>query len=213
MARPEIVRWSEPAALARVAAALRADAVVALPTETLYGLSCRAQGSGLARIEALKGIVAPRGFVALAATSDEVERWTRIESRPRRFLRATWPAALTAVLPVPSPLDWGEARDGLDTAAFRVPAHATLRALLAEVGEPVVSTSANRTGQPPLVEVGAIVEAFGPGLDLAVVDDVGPGTRAAGRASTVGDFTVWPPRILRSGEFDLEAAVRSWSDR
>ncbi len=215
--RPEVVRWDEPGALNRLAAKLLAGEIAAVPTETVYGLSCRALApDALARLAAVKRLDRPRGFVALAASIEMVELWVRGAPRALAFLRATWPAPLTAVLRVERRAPWGEERgDGSMTAAFRVPAHPRLLDLVNRVGEPVVSTSANRTGRPPLADASAIAGEFGAELDLIVVES----TRAGGPASapdglqpsTVGDFTVWPPRLLRPGKFDLEASVRAWS--
>ena len=167
----------------------------------------------MARIGALKGIGTPRGFVALAASAEMVELWVERDARALGFLRAIWPAALTAVVTVRRPVPWGESRAGSATAAFRVPAHGRLRELVAAVGEPLVSTSANRSGDSPLEDPAAIVETFGAGLDVVVIEPPGSGAVRALRPSTVADCTAWPPRLLRPGEFDLEAAVRAWSGR
>ena len=94
-----------------------------------------------------------------------------------------------------------------------MPAHARLRELVAAVGEPVVSTSANRSGRAPLDDPAAIVEAFGAGLDVVVIESAGSVAARVRRPSTVADCTAWPPRLLRAGEFDLEAAARAWSGR
>jgi len=214
-ARPEVLHWDEPEAFGRLAYRLRAGDLAAVPTETVYGLSCRGfDGEAVGRLAALKRIDRPRGFVALAADVEMVE--LRVVAEPQRldFLREVWPAALTAVLPVDLPVPWGESRAGSATAAFRVPALPRLRELVRRVGEPLVSTSANRTGQPPLEDAAAIVAEFGAELDIVAVGapETGPaaGPTVGPRVSTVADFTVWPPRVLRPGQFDLESALRAW---
>ena len=216
---PYVLGWSEPGAVSEIARLLRQGALVALPTETLYGFSCLAGSEvGIRRIMQLKGISKRRGFVALAASPDLVERYVAAEqpATPLRFLRRVWPAPLTAVLRVRDALPWGEAPGGAHTAAFRVPRHPQLSELLHVLDEPVLSTSLNRTGEPPLVRPEEILQEFGEALDLLILDDADPERFAAHqekdvhRASSLADFTVWPPRSLRVGEFDLQAAVGAW---
>jgi protein-tyrosine-phosphatase len=97
------------------------------------------------------------------------------------------------------------------TAAFRVPAHARLRSLVRAVGEPLVSTSVNRTGEAPLATAEEIAAAVANEIDDVVVDpeDAPP---VGGVASTIADCTSWPPRLVRAGRFDLQRALDTWSD-
>jgi L-threonylcarbamoyladenylate synthase len=205
-------RYTLESDAAAIAARLQAGSVLALPTETLYGFSCVARSqAGLARIAALKGIGAPRAFLVLVDSLARLEPFlaTDLDARTRAFLRATWPAPLTAVLPTRARHAWGDERDGRPTAAFRVPAHGALCDLLARVGEPVVSTSVNRTGQTPLADAAAIEREFGAGLDALIVGAAA--AEATGRPSTLADCTAWPPRVLRAGRFELGSAVAAWT--
>ena len=202
-------RWEDPSIVATVTAALRADAVVVLPTDTLYGFSGRARSAAaVARIAALKGIASGRGLVALVDSVAAIRRDAAPDTDPRVFelLERVGPARLTVVVLTAAPQEWGAA-SGPPTAAYRVPAHARLRELLASFGEPVVSTSVNRTGEAPLTTAAAIHAAFGAGIAGCLLDS-GCEDRPA-VASTVADCTVWPPRTLRPGAFDLAAAVAS----
>jgi L-threonylcarbamoyladenylate synthase len=216
---PYVVGWSEPGALADIARVLRQGGVAALPTETLYGFSCLARSDlGIRRIMGLKSIDRRRGFVALAASAAAVEAELAADQDPRAlaFLRKVWPAPLTAVLATRELLPWGEKHAGRPTAAFRVPAHAQLLQLLGELGEPILSTSLNRTGSPPLARAEEILQEFGDDLDLVILDDADPERWAARQeneprpASSLADFTGWPPRILRRGDFDLQSALGAW---
>jgi L-threonylcarbamoyladenylate synthase len=200
----------------RIAARLRAGDVLALPTETLYGLSCLASSqSGLARIAAAKRLGAPRAFLVLVDSMPAVEKFLGPlpDARIAAFLRATWPAPLTAILPTRAAFVWGAERDGMPTAAFRVPAHRGLRQLLVMLGEPVVSTSANRTGGAPLGDAASIGREFGSEIDAVVVDASDAADATARGASTLADFTAWPPRVLRPGSFGLETAIGAWTAR
>jgi L-threonylcarbamoyladenylate synthase len=216
---PYVLGFSEPDAVEIAARLLREGAVLALPTETLYGFSCLAHSQvGVRRIMRLKAIERRRGFVALAADVETVERYLapQHEGSAIDFLRRVWPAPLTAVLVTREALPWGETQGGLHTAAFRVPAHPELLSLLRAVGEPLLSTSLNRTGQAPLVRPEEILQEFGDQLDLLVLDDADPVRFASHQenerqvASSLADFTVWPPQVLRAGEFDLQAALQAW---
>jgi L-threonylcarbamoyladenylate synthase len=203
--------FGAPGALALACRLLAAGEALVLPTETLYGFSALANAAAArGRIEAWKGIAARRGFLALVPSLDAV--WPFLaETQDRRavhFLRAVWPAPLTAVLRVREALPWGEALESGATAAFRVPAHARLRALLEKVGAPVVSTSVNRTGEPALRRQADIARGFAGVADLWCFRDRGLEMRQAGPGSTIADCTGWPPRLLRPGLFDLEASLR-----
>jgi len=180
--------------------------LVVLPTETLYGFSVRASdAASIARLTALKGRTVA-GFVALAADLEQV-REHAVGPPPQvvEWLQRVWPAPLSAVLAVTGPVPWG--RGSVDsgwTAAFRVPQHAWLRQLARKLGEPILSTSVNRTGEPPLGCAADIVERFGDQVDLLVEEPALDAAAAERRASTVVDATQWPPRLIRAGAFGFE---------
>jgi L-threonylcarbamoyladenylate synthase len=195
--------WADHATLV---ALLRNGGVVVLPTDTVYGFSCVAAAApALDRIRALKGAGAERGFVTLAAAPQAIAPLldSRQDARAWRFVQCVWPAPFTAVLAVRGAPPGAATTPAGATLAVRVPAHAALSRLLAEVAQPVVSTSVNAHGAPPLADVDAILSAFGTAVD-AVVRDAQP---ASPRASTLADCTAWPPRLVRAGAFDLEAAL------
>jgi tRNA threonylcarbamoyl adenosine modification protein (Sua5/YciO/YrdC/YwlC family) len=188
--------------------------VAVLPTETLYGLSASAESAAaVSRIMQLKCIDEQRGFVALVESAAALRMYLAAGVEPRilGFLRNAWPAPLTAVVRVREPVAWGKQLDSGWSAAFRVPAHARLRALLARLRRPLLSTSVNRTGQPPLTTLEEIARVFGQEPDVWMFRDRGLEARHAAAGSTVADFTTWPPRVLRSGGFELEAALRDWA--
>jgi L-threonylcarbamoyladenylate synthase len=196
--------WADRAALVE---ALRSGAVAVLPTDTLYGLSCVAHhATALGRIRKLKGADDARAFVTLVANPDEIEPWLdREEQDPRawRFACAAWPAPFTAVVAVRDGTPGSVPEEEGRTLAVRVPAHAELRALLAALGSPIVSTSVNAHGTPPLAAAAAILATFGEHIDVLVRDD----RAGSARPSTLADCRTWPPQSLRPGAFDLEAAI------
>jgi L-threonylcarbamoyladenylate synthase len=108
---------------------------------------------------------------------------------------------LTIVLPVAEPAPTPVAA-GARSLAVRVPADPALRAIIAAVGAPLYSTSANRPGAAPLADPAALRAAYAGAVDL-IVDD---GPAGAALPSTIVDVTVAPPRIVRAGALPLSAA-------
>lgn len=171
---------------------LRQGGVVAFPTDTVTGLGCRADSpEAVATIFSLKGRDASKPLVLFVDDLDRVERITGILSkRVKTLLSLCWPGALTAVLPLASNLP--EGLRGPGTVGVRVPAHPVPRSLVRLVGGPLATTSANRSGEPPCGAAEDAPALFGPQVFAM------PG--ASGMcSSTVVDFTIWPPKVLRPG--------------
>ncbi len=174
-----------------VRSALGGGGIVALPTETFYGLAVRPDDeAAVRRVFALKGRPAERALLVVAASVAQLAPWVHIAPRWRVRLEAVWPAPLTAVLPAALAV----AGAGASTLAVRVPAHRLLRALLSEVG-PLTATSANASGAPPCARPDDVARALGHGLAL-LLDG---GETAGGAATTLLDLTVDPPLVLRAG--------------
>jgi L-threonylcarbamoyladenylate synthase len=176
-------------------AALRAGGVLAIPTDTFYGLAADPLSElGVGRVYALKGRSCAQALpVVIASTAQLAPLGVVASPDVLEKLEAIWPAPLTAVLPLSRPI---AASGGAPTLAVRVPAHGGLRRLLAGVG-PLTATSANRRGQPPALSADDAARIFGSGLDFVV--NAGPSQSAL--PSTIVDLTKSPPEILRSGAF------------
>lgn len=201
--------FGDPCALRVAVRQLEAGNVAVLPTETLYGFSVPAASeAGLRRVMQLKRISHRRAFVALVHDVDALEPHLVADSeRVFELLRRVWPAPLTAVVRVRSPLAWGKRLESGWSAAFRVPAHPRLRLLLVRLARPLLSTSVNRTGESPFVTLDAIGRVYAREPDVWMFRDRGLENVGTGAGSTVADFTVWPPRVLRPGRFDLERVL------
>lgn len=175
-------------------AALRHGEVILLNTDSLPGLHALATVEGAAgRLAALKGHVADRPFLLLV---DSVQVAFRLGSTATpaqaEQLAAIWPSALTALLK-PSrycPPEW---RGGRDRVGIRVPASDPLRAFLAGLPGPLLSTSANAAGQPPAADLASAARLFPslPVLELGIETVAGP--------STLVDFVVNPANVEREG--------------
>ena len=182
-------------AIEAVLAELRAGRVVAVATDTVYGLACDpTSADAVDRVYALKRRPAELELVLLAAAAADLDGLVRWTEPTGTLAAAFWPGPLTLVLEVGA-RRLAVPRRGT-TLAVRVPAHAGLRELLHRSG-PLASTSANRHGAPPATTAAAVRREFGDEIGAVLAQG-----RPGGRASTIIDCTVTPPRILRAGPID-----------
>lgn len=181
--------------IARAAELLQTGAVVAFPTDTVYGVGVDgAQPERLPALFELKRRPLDRRIPMLVAGLDQVTAagW-EADARVRALADTFWPGALTIVLP----------GSGGESQAFRAPNHPVALALIAMTG-PIYATSANISDQPDTLGADEVLIAFATDQEgLAAVLDGGP--VPGGVASTVIDLTSAPARILREGPIGREA--------
>jgi tRNA threonylcarbamoyl adenosine modification protein (Sua5/YciO/YrdC/YwlC family) len=193
--------------LDEMAALLKEGHVVALPTDTVYGLAARPdQARGIEAIYRLKGRPASLALPILAATLDDVLGLVgRLPSVAVTLARAFWPGALTLVVDA-SPALARQVCSSEDTVGFRVPDLALARRLLARSG-PLAVTSANRHGEEPCTSAADVRACFSrPPQPSGVLD----GGAAAGEPSTIVAVRGQGIEILRQGalsEGELRAAL------
>jgi L-threonylcarbamoyladenylate synthase len=202
---PPIVR--DDAAGRRAAiGALRAGGVVALPTDTVYGIAVALETPG--GIEALfrvKDRPPDRAIMLLLAEAEQAEEIGEMGPVARHLGAAFWPGGLTLVVQQRSDSVLPRVlTGGATTIGLRVPDHDAPRTLAAAVG-PLPTTSANRSGEPEGRTAPEIAARLGDGL--ALVLDGGPAR--GGPASTVVDCSVARPRILRQGAIDAARIAAS----
>ena len=195
------------AALDRAAGLLREGGLVAIPTETVYGLAANALDE-----EAVDGIFRakrrPAGNPLIVHVADAGMARSLAGSWPEaaeRIAAGLWPGPVTVVVPK-GPRVPGIVTAGGETVALRCPDHPLARRLIERAGVPLAAPSANRSEQISPTTAHHILEGLGDKVDLIL--DAGPCGR--GIESTVIDCTVTPPRILRPGPLardELEAAV------
>ena len=172
---------------------LRDGGVVLLPTDTIYGLHALATNEeAVAKIARMKGREETKPFIALAGSVDQLAE-LGIDADPQllQSLSEIWPAPLTAILPLRHPI---AASRGARSLAVRIPALDWLRELAARVG-PLVSTSANESGEPPVTNPSNLARRLHESLD-AIID----GGERSGQASAILDLTGAEPRFIREGE-------------
>ncbi|MFM1997699.1 MAG: Threonylcarbamoyl-AMP synthase [Planctomycetota bacterium] len=183
-------------AIERAAALLAEGGLVAIPTETVYGLAADAlDAAAVDRIFQAKGRPATNPLIVHVA--DAAMARTLAAAWPaaaEKIVSRHWPGPVTVIVPrgprVPAPVTAGG-----PTVALRCPEHPLARRLIAVLGRPLAAPSANRSMQLSPTTAGHVLEGLGSRVDLIL--DAGPCGR--GIESTVVDCTVTPPRILRPG--------------
>ncbi len=202
-ARPAVVAADAPDAVERAAAVLAAGRLVALPTETVYGLAADAtDGAAVARLYAAKGRPAQNPLIAHVADLAMAGRLGRLDGRARALAEAFWPGPLTLVVPLAAPSPLAPAvTAGNPTVALRVPASTAFRAVIHRLGRPVAAPSANRSGRITATRAADVVAELGARVDLVL--DAGPSP--VGIESTIVGLGAGPARLLRPGGLDAEA--------
>lgn len=179
-------RWTvngvpSPAQIEEIAALLASGGVVLMPTDTIYGLHAVYGSDAVRRVAQMKGRDESKHFVTIAASADQARTLGGVDLPD--ILASIWPAPMTAIL----------ARD-TETIAVRVPNLDWLRSLLERTG-PLISTSANRSGEPSITTPNELAQHLQNALDGIV--DAGP---CEGKASAIVDFTGERPRVVREGD-------------
>jgi L-threonylcarbamoyladenylate synthase len=203
--RTEVLETSTPqlfqAAVERIAAALAAGEVVALPTETVYGLAANAwNAKAVARIFELKGRPEHNPvivhIVGVSMAQECVQHWT---AQADVLARSFWPGPLTLVLQksqvVPSVVTAGGGTVGL-----RWPRHPFMQAVIQRCGFPLAAPSANRSNELSPTQARHVLK----GLDQRISLIVDGGSSQFGIESTVVDLVARPPRVLRPGVVQRE---------
>lgn len=193
-------------AIEAAAAALRGGALVAFPTETVYGLGADASnGRAVAAIFAAKGRPRFNPLIVHVADAAAAGRLGYLTGHGERLAAAFWPGPLTLVLQRQPGCPIADlATAGLETVAVRVPAHAIAQALLRTARVPIAAPSANRSGHVSPTTAAHVAADLGE--RVAIILDGGP--TAIGLESTVVDVTGEAPVILRLGGIAREAITR-----
>lgn len=191
-------------AVGRACDLLRRGEVVALPTETVYGLAANAlDAAAVARIFEIKGRPAHNPIIVHVASRDLasrcVARWTDLA---QALAAAFWPGPLTLVLPRAPEIPEIVTAGG-PTVGVRWPSHPFIQAVIRECGFPLAAPSANLSNQVSPTSAEHVRRSLGRRIRL-IVDG---GQAQVGIESTVLDLTAHPPRVLRPGMIHEEALL------
>ncbi len=190
------------AAVKRAAELLRAGEVVALPTETVYGLAANAlDEKAVAKIFQIKGRPAHNPIIVHVAGNEMAKRcvsnWPALAEK---FSKSFWPGPLTLVLPRAEKIPDAVTAGG-ETVGVRWPSHPFIQAVIRECDFPLAAPSANLSNQISPTNAEHVRAQLGGKISL-IVDG---GQSQVGIESTVLDLTVSPPRVLRPGMIHAES--------
>jgi len=195
----------DPELIARAAELLRRGGLVALPTETVYGLGADAENElAVRRIFAAKGRPPSHPLIVHVADAASATSWARDWTQSAlRLADAFWPGPLALVL-----LRTERAGDaitgGQDTVALRVPAHGVMQQVLGAFGGGIAAPSANRFGRVSATTAEHVEADLGESVDLII--DAGP--CPIGIESTIVDVSSELPAVLRPGAISREELER-----
>jgi L-threonylcarbamoyladenylate synthase len=188
-----------------------AGGLVAFPTETVYGIACRAKQDSLARLTEVKGREANKHYTLHIGQIEEYHRYVpHVGLRAEKLARQAWPGPLTLVFRLQGS-DLSETRKRIDTDAFdvlykndsigiRCPDHPVASMLLRSTSSPVIAPSANLSGQEPAVNAEQVLAQLSDRVD--VVLDGGP--CKYGTSSTVATVGSRGVEVLRQGVYSTE---------
>jgi len=183
----------EPRKVRRAVDALEAGAVIAYPTDTVYGLGCDLTNKhAIERLYSIKGMDRSHPLAFVCPDLSDIARYAIVDNQVYRVLRRLLPGPYTFILAatreVPKLVQMKRKNVGI-----RVPACEATRALARELGRPIISSTAARPGGEPLVDPHEIAAEF---KGLAMVLDAGAGGLVP---TTVIDLTTSPPEVVREG--------------
>jgi L-threonylcarbamoyladenylate synthase len=195
----------DAAGIENAIAALRGGSVIAIPTDTVYGISVALETpGGVERLFEVKRRPPEKAVMVLLDDLSQAADLVGVTAAARA-LASLWPGGLTLVLPLRDDAPLPRALTaGTATLGVRVPNHETPRAIARAVG-PLPTTSANPSGEPEARTAADVAERLGDRLDLVVDGGPSPG----GVPSTVVDCSAEPVRVVRAGAIapDVIAAL------
>jgi tRNA threonylcarbamoyl adenosine modification protein (Sua5/YciO/YrdC/YwlC family) len=186
-------------AISQVADVVRQGGVIAYPTDSCYALGCQlGNKDGIERIRAIRQLDDRHHLTLVCQDFAQLGQFVQVPNRVFRAIKAATPGRYTFILPATKEVPRRLQHPGKKTIGVRIPDHLVTQALLAELGEPLVSSTLLLPGQDdPLTQGWEINEQLGDALD-AVIDSGDCGTEP----TTVIDFSQDEPEIVRRGAGD-----------
>jgi L-threonylcarbamoyladenylate synthase len=178
---------------------LEADGLIAYPTETVYGFGCALRPTALARLSAIKKRDRAKPFLLLVSSREMVPAGVEWTDRSDALARAFWPGPLTLALRVKDAAlpDCVVSESG--TVAIRSTPHPGVRRLVAQLGGPITSTSANEPGRSPAINAAEAERAIRKAAEHWPVLVLDGGPLPPSPPSTIVDCSTAPPRVVRVG--------------
>ena len=191
----------QPRMLAQAAEILRAGGVVAIPTDSCYALGCcLGDKDALERIRRIREVDDRHHLTLMCRDLSEIAQFARVDNAQYRLLKATTPGSYTFILEGTKELPRRVLHPKRKTIGLRVPDHRVALSLLAELGEPLLTSTLMLPGdESPLTEGWEIQDRLDDHLEL-ILDGGYWGTEP----TTVIDLTNWPPELVRAGRGPLD---------
>lgn len=168
--------------------------VFVYPTDTIYGFGADPFSGAADKISAMKGREESKKFILLVPNINVLNTLTELpDKRYLQFLSSLWPNPVSVILNLNST---SQKKLESDTAAFRIPNHLFCLKLLKRINSPLVSTSVNRSGEPPLINADDIISEFGSDVDAVFYEQTGNDSAA----STLINLTGTEPVVIREGK-------------
>jgi len=189
----------QPRAIRQVADIVRADGLIVYPTDSCFALGCRmGNKDGLDRIREIRHLDDRHHFTLMCHDFAQLGQFVQINNASFRLVKASTPGPYTFILPATKEVPRRLLHPRKKTVGVRIPEHVVVLALLAELGEPLVSSTLLLPGQDePMTQGWQIADELGHAVD-AVIDSGDCGTEP----TTVIDFSGDVPEILRRGAGD-----------
>ncbi len=187
--------------IAAAAEILKADGVVAIPTETVYGLAASAfSDSAIEKVFLAKGRPQDNPLIVHISDLDMIDQAVSgFSPDAKKLAEAFWPGPLTIVLKKSKKIAESVSR-GLDTVAVRMPSHPVAREVIRRAGLPLAAPSANISGSPSPTAADHVIADLDGRIDGVIMS----GSSDVGVESTVVSLAVTPPRLLRPGKVTAE---------
>ena len=192
----------QPRLIAKIADIVRSGGVIAYPTDSCYALGCQLGNTdGIARIRAIRQLDERHHLTLVCRDFAQLGQYAKVDNRVFRAVKAATPGSYTFILPATREVPRKLQHPGKKTIGVRIPAHRVTQALLAELGEPLVSTTLLLPGQDePMTQGWEIADQLGDAVD-AVIDSGDCGLEP----TTIIDLSLDEPEILRYGAGDPSA--------
>src|SRR5215472_15396777 len=189
-------------AIGQVADIVRGGGVIAYPTDSCYALGCQfGDVDGMARLRAIRHLDDKHHLTLVCQDFAQLGQFVVIPNRVFRAVKAATPGSYTFILPASQEVPRRLRHPGKKTVGVRIPGHSVTKALLEELGEPLVSSTLLLPGHDdPMTQGWEIAEELGTAVD-GVLDSGDCGTEP----TTVIDFSLEEPEILRRGAGDPSA--------
>jgi len=190
----KVIKISDKTCLALTKQALLDGKTIFYPTDTIYGLGCLASSArAVSKINHIKARDKSRPSLALVGSWAMLSRYARVSPAQLKYLKTIWPGPVTVILEAKLTWPWLNGPD--NSIALRLPKHDWLQKLITSVTVPLVSTSANLSGEPVVTHVDELKPSLGKRLpDLAI--DAG---KLKGQASRLIDLRAFPEiKVIRA---------------